>query len=65
MKAKMVLIMVVGLIGLLAVIVIGDFYIAIRENKSPDEAVIQLLQHAIVDFIGVISGYVAGKENGS
>ena len=65
MKAKMVLIMVVGLIGLLAVIVIGDFYIAIRENKSPDEAVIQLLQHAIVGFIGVISGYVAGKENGS
>ena len=65
MKAKMVLIMVVGLIGLLAVIVIGDFYIAIRENKSPDESVIQLLQHAIVGFIGVISGYVAGKENGS
>jgi uncharacterized membrane protein len=60
----MVLIMVVGLIGLLAVIVIGDFYIAIRENKSPDESVIQLLQHAIVGFIGVISGYVAGKENG-
>jgi uncharacterized membrane protein len=56
--------MVVGLIGLLAVIVIGDFYIAIRENKSPDESVIQLLQHAIVGFIGVISGYVAGKENG-
>ena len=63
MKAKMVLIMVVGLLALLAVIVIGDFYIAIRENKSPDESVISLLQHAIVGFIGVISGYIAGKDS--
>ena len=65
MKAKMVLIMVVGLRALLAVIVIGDFYIAIRENKSPDESVISLLQHAIVGFIGVISGYIAGKDSDS
>jgi len=56
---------VVGLITLLAVIVIGDFYIAIKENKSPDESVISLLQHAIVGFIGVISGYIAGKDNES
>jgi hypothetical protein len=45
------------------VIVIGDFYIAIRENESPDESVISLLQHAIVGFIGVISGYIAGKDS--
>ena len=65
MKAKMVMILVIGLVCLLGIIVIGDFYIAIRENKSPDESVISLLQHAIVGFIGVISGYIAGKDSDS
>jgi len=54
--------MVVGLFILLGIIIIGDFYISIRENKSPDESVIVLLQNAIVGFIGVISGYLARND---
>ena len=67
-NAKMIYTMVVWLFVLLGIIIIGDFYISIRENKPPDESVIVLAQNAIVGFIGVISGYLArdqGKKDDS
>ena len=50
-----------GLIVLLVVIVIGDFYVALHENRPVDESVINLLQMAVTGVIGIVAGYLSGK----
>ena len=50
-----------GLIVLLVVIVVGDFYVALHENRPVDERVINLLQMAVTGVIGVVAGYLSGK----
>jgi hypothetical protein len=62
MKSTLVLIMVSGLIGLLAIITLGEFYISVVEMKPVSPHVIGLLEHSIVGFIGVISGYLAADK---
>mgnify|MGYP003153943163 CR=1 FL=1 len=51
-----------GLILLLIIIVIGDFYVSLQENRPVDESVINLLQMAVTGVIGIIAGYLSGKE---
>ena len=53
MKAKMVMILVIGLVCLLGIIVIGDFYIAISESRPPDDSVIRLLEHSIIGIVSL------------
>lgn len=50
-----------GLIVLLVVIVVGDFYVALHENRPVDESVINLLQMAVTGVIGIVAGYLSGK----
>ena len=50
-----------GLIVLLVVIVVGDFYVALHENRPVDERVINLLQMAVTGVIGIVAGYLSGK----
>ena len=50
-----------GVIMLLVVIVIGDFYVALHENRPVDESVINLLQMAVTGVIGIVAGYLSGK----
>ena len=50
-----------GLIMLLVVIVIGDFYVALHENRPVDESVINLLQMAVTGVIGIVACYLSGK----
>jgi len=50
-----------GLIALLVVIVVGDFYVALHENRPVDESVINLLQMAVTGVIGIVAGYLSGK----
>lgn len=52
----------VGLMLLLIIIVIGDFYVALQENRAVDESVINLLQMAVTGIIGVVAGYLSGKD---
>lgn len=63
MKDKIVLTLAVGLIAILFVIVIGDFWVALKENRPPDEAVVNLLQSAITGVVGIIAGFVVGKNS--
>ncbi len=56
------LILTGGLMSLLMVIVVGDFYVALQENRPVDESVINLLQMAVTGVIGIIAGYLSGKE---
>ena len=56
------LILTSGLMLLLMVIVVGDFYIALQEHRPVDESVVNLLQMALTGVIGIIAGYLSGKE---
>ena len=56
------LILTSGLMLLLMVIVVGDFYIALQEHRPVDESVVNLLQMAVTGVIGIIAGYLSGKE---
>ncbi len=56
------LILTTGLMLLLMVIVVGDFYVALKEHRPVDESVINLLQMAVTGVIGIIAGYLSGKE---
>tara|TARA_B110001450_G_scaffold224647_1_gene222394 strand:- start:658 stop:843 length:186 start_codon:yes stop_codon:yes gene_type:complete len=58
-KDRVLFVMVFGLLGILAILVVGDFYIAINENRSPDESIVELLKMSITGFIGVIAGYMS------
>ncbi len=55
-------ILTTGLMLLLMVIVVGDFYVALKEHRPVDESVINLLQMAVTGVIGIIAGYLSGKE---
>ena len=56
------LILTAGLMSLLMVIVLGDFYVALQEHRPVDESVVNLLQMAVTGVIGIIAGYLSGKE---
>ena len=49
----------VGLMILLIIIVVGDFYVSLKEHRPVDESVINLLQMAVT---GIVAGYLSGKE---
>ena len=56
------LILTRGLMLLIMVIVVGDFYVALKEHRPVDERVINMLQMAVTGVIGIIAGYLSGKE---
>ena len=56
------LILTGGIMSLLMVIVVGDFYVALQEHRPVDESVVNLLQMAVTGVIGIIAGYLSGKE---
>ena len=56
------LILTSGLMILLMVIVVGDFYVSLQEHRPIDECVVNLLQMAVTGVIGIIAGYLSGKE---
>ena len=62
MKDQTVMVMTSGLLFLLAVIVVGDFYISLKEGKGPDDSVIELLQMSITGMVGIIAGYISGEK---
>ena len=49
-------------IVLLFVITLGDFYNAIQTNRPPDKDVINLLSMAITGIVGIIAGFISGKN---
>jgi uncharacterized membrane protein HdeD (DUF308 family) len=57
-KEIMVIAMIFGVFLLLTVIIAGDYYIALREHRPPDESVITLLKMTLTGVIGVIAGYL-------
>jgi len=63
MKEKVALILVTGIMILLVLIVIGDFYIALEESRPIDESIIHLLQLTITGLVAIVGTYFGMNNN--
>jgi len=61
LKDLIVVALVVGVLTLLGVIIIGDYYVALQENRPVDESVITLMKMALTGLSGIIAGYIGSK----
>jgi hypothetical protein len=61
-KDTVVLLITAGVLILLAVIIVGDYLVALEENRPIDESVITLMKMSVTGLIGVIGGYIGGKN---
>ena len=61
-KNTVVLLITAGVLILLAVIIVGDYWVALEENRPIDESVITLMKMSVTGLIGVIGGYIGGKK---
>ena len=61
LKDLIVLSLVVGVLSLLGVIIIGDYYVALQEKRPVDESVITLMKMALTGLIGIIAGYMGSR----
>jgi len=53
--------LVVGVLTLLGVIIIGDYVVALEENRPVDDSVITLMKMSLTGMIGIIAGYIGAK----
>jgi hypothetical protein len=58
-----VLLITVGILLLLAIIIVGDYWVALEENRPVDESIITLIKMSVTGLIGVIGGYIGGSKN--
>jgi len=58
-RDRIIFILVAGLLLLLGVITIGDFYVSLKEHKPVDEGVINLLKMSVTGIIGIVAGYMS------
>ena len=61
-KEIVILALTSGILILLAVIIIGDYWVAVKENRPVDESVITLMKMSVTGLIGVIGGYIGGSK---
>lgn len=61
-KDLVVLLITTGVLLLLGIIIIGDYYVALEENRPVDESVITLMKMSVTGLIGVIGGYIGGSK---
>ena len=62
-KDTVILIITSGVLILLGVIIVGDYIIALEENRPIDDEIIVLMKMSITGMIGVIAGYIGGSKN--
>jgi hypothetical protein len=63
MKDKIVNILAIGILALLGFIVIGDFIVALQENRPVDDSIVNLLQVTITGLIGIMGTYFGMNSN--
>ena len=61
-KEIVILALTSGILILLAVIIIGDYWVAVKENRPVDTEIITLMKMSITGLIGIIAGYIGGKS---
>jgi hypothetical protein len=63
-KDIVVLLITTGVLILLATIIVGDYIVALEENRPVDESVITLNEdESVTGLIGIIGGYIGGSKN--
>ena len=62
-KDTVVLLITAGVLILLAVIIVGDYWVALEENRPVDESIITLMKMSVTGLIGIIGGYIGGSKN--
>ena len=61
LKDLVIILLTGGVLALLGVIIIGDYYVAVSENRPIDEEVITLMKMALTGLIGILAGYMGSK----
>jgi len=61
-KDIVVLMITSGVLLLIGVIIVGDYIVALEENRPVDESVITLMKMSVTGLIGVIGGYIGGSK---
>ena len=61
LKDLVIVLLTSWVLVLLGVIIIGDYYVALQENRPVDESVITLMKMSLTGMIGVIAGYIGSK----
>tara|TARA_B100001996_G_scaffold383008_1_gene376806 strand:- start:5171 stop:5368 length:198 start_codon:yes stop_codon:yes gene_type:complete len=61
LKDLVIVLLVGGVLTLLGVIIIGDYVVALAEQRPVDESVITLMKMALTGLIGIIAGYMGSK----
>ena len=62
LSAVIVLVFAVGLMSILGIIVVDEFMMANENGGELDSNIIELLQMSITGIIGLVAGYVGGKN---
>ena len=61
-KDRVILMLTGGILILLGIIIGGDYVVAVIEGRPVDGEVMTLVKMSITGLIGIISGYLGGKE---
>ena len=61
LKDLIIVVLVAGVLTLLGIIIVGDYYVALQENRPVDESVITLMKMALTGLIGIIAGYIGSS----
>ena len=62
-KDIVIFLITTGVLILLAIIIVGDYWVALEENRPIDESVITLMKMSVTGLIGVVGGYIGGSKN--
>lgn len=62
LSAVIVLVFAVGLMAILGLIVVDEFMMANEHGGELDSNIVELLQMSITGIIGLVAGYVGGKQ---
>ena len=62
-KDIVVLLITTGVLTLLGIIIIGDYWVAVKEDRPIDDSIIVLMKMSVTGLIGVIGGYIGGSKS--
>lgn len=62
-KDTIMLILITGILILLGIIIIGDYVVAVLEQRPLDVEIITLMKMSVTGLIGIIAGYFGNNIN--
>ena len=60
-KDIVILLITSGVLTLLGIIIIGDYWVAVKEDRPIDDSILVLMKMSVTGLIGVIGGYIGGS----